>query len=257
VDGVQEARQTCNVARIDAAGMYYRDLNALLRKAASNGVQRIEISNVFGQRYIGTDLNKVVDIEVSGTPGNDLGAFLNGPRVIVRGNAQDGCGNTMNDGEIVIHGHAGDTVGLSARGGKIFVRDYVGYRAAIHMKEYGDRRPMTVVGGSGQDFLGEYMAGGVLVVLGLDLRDGEPHRANYIGTGMHGGVIYMRGAVRESQLGKEVGVAGLEDADLAVLSGLVSEFADHFGYDAGALLSADYVKLYPRWLRPYGTLYAY
>ena len=111
-------------------------LNARLREIVADGGSKIELQNVHGQRYIGTDLNKPVEIEIFGTPGNDLGAFMNGPRIIVHGNAQDGCGNTMNEGEIIVHGRAGDTVGLSARGGKIFIREDVGYRAGIHMKEY-------------------------------------------------------------------------------------------------------------------------
>jgi glutamate synthase domain-containing protein 3 len=245
------------VVKIDAAGVYYRDLNTRLREVVSNGTRQIEVQNVFGQRYIGTDLNKPVEIEIYGTPGNDLGAFMDGPRVVVYGNAQDGCGNTMNNGEIVVHGHAGDIIGMSARGGKIFVRDYVGYRAAIHMKEYQGKRPLLVVGGTGQDFLGEYMAGGVLVVLGLDLKKGEPHHANFIGTGMHGGVIYLRGTVHDSQLGKEVGTADLDENDYQVLRELLTEFGAHFGHDAERLLKDRFTKLYPRWLRPYGRLYAY
>jgi len=246
-----------SVIKMDAGGVYYRELNANLRKAIINSARRIELHNVHGQRYIGTDLNKPVEIEIFGTPGNDLGAFMNGPRIIVRGNAQDGCGNTMNEGEIVIHGHAGDIIGLSARGGKIFVREDVGYRAGIHMKEYRGRRPALVIGGTAQDFVGEYMAGGVLVLLGLNLKEGENHKANFIGTGMHGGVIYLRGSVEEHQLGKEVGVAQLEAADRQALKQLVGEFAAQFGYDAGEILKHKFIKLFPRWLRPYGRLYAY
>ena len=144
-----------NVAKIDASGVYYKDLNASLREIVSNGTGKIELRNVYGQRYIGTDLDKPVDIEIYGTPGNDLGAFMNGPRITVHGNAQDGCGNTMNEGEIIVHGHAGDIIGLSARGGKIFVKDGVGYRAGIHMKEYKEKKPKLVIGGTAQDFCGE------------------------------------------------------------------------------------------------------
>jgi glutamate synthase domain-containing protein 3 len=246
-----------SVVKMDAGGVYYRELNANLRKAMTDSVRRIELRNVYGQRYIGTDLDRPVEIEIFGTPGNDLGAFMNGPRIIVRGNAQDGCGNTMNDGEIIIHGHAGDIIGLSARGGKIFVREDVGYRAGIHMKEYRDRKPALVIGGTAQDFVGEYMAGGVLILLGLNLKEGENHKANFIGTGMHGGVIYLRGSVEEHQLGKEVGVAQLEEADHKVLKQLVGEFAAHFDYDADEILKHKFIKLFPRWLRPYGRLYAY
>jgi glutamate synthase domain-containing protein 3 len=242
---------------IDAKGIFYRELNAKLRQAVSNGTQKIELRNVYGQRYIGTDLDKPVEIKIFGTPGNDLGAFMDSPRIIVHGNAQDGCGNTMNNGEIIIHGHAGDILGLSARGGKIFVREDVGYRAGIHMKEYQDKKPMVVVGGTAQDFLGEYMAGGILVLLGLTLKKRERHKANFIGTGMHGGVIYIRGDVEEFQLGKEVGVTELDENDHSVLGQFVGEFAAHFGYGAKAILGHKFIKLFPRWLRPYGRLYAY
>jgi glutamate synthase domain-containing protein 3 len=243
--------------KIDASGIHYRELNTRLREAVSNGTQKIELRNVYGQRYIGTDLDRPVELEIFGTPGNDLGTFMNGPRIIVHGNAQDGCGNTMNEGEIIVHGHAGDIIGLSARGGKIFVREGVGYRAGIHMKEYEEKRPVIVIGGTAQDFLGEYMAGGVLILLGLDLGEDEPHRARFIGTGMHGGVIYLRGNIKNYQLGKEVGTARLKDEDYEVLRRHVGEFAAHFGYNAEEILEHRFIKLFPRWLRPYGRLYAY
>jgi glutamate synthase domain-containing protein 3 len=242
---------------IDARGILYRELNAKLRQAVSNGTQKIELRNVYGQRYIGTDLDKPVEIEIFGTPGNDLGAFMDSPRIIVRGNAQDGCGNTMNNGEIIIHGHAGDILGLSARGGKIFVREDVGYRAGIHMKEYQDKKPMVVVGGTAQDFLGEYMAGGILILLGLNVKERESHKANFIGTGMHGGTIYIRGDVEEFQLGKEVGVAELDENDYSVLKKLIGEFASHFDYNTEEILKHKFIKLFPLYLRPYGRLYAY
>jgi glutamate synthase domain-containing protein 3 len=242
---------------IDANGVYYKDLNTGLREALAKGVQKIELRNVQGQRYIGTSLGKPVEIEVFGTPGNDLGAFMNGPRIIVHGNAQDGCGNTMNEGEIIVYGRAGDTVGLSARGGKIFIREDVGYRAGIHMKEYQGKRPVIVIGGTAQDFCGEYMAGGVLVLLGLDLREGENHRAKFMGTGMHGGIIYLRGNISDYQLGKEVGVTELEMSDRVTLEKYINEYTGYFGGDREKILSGKFLKLYPRWLRPYGQLYAY
>ena len=129
--------------------------------------------------------------------------------------------------------------------------------SAMRIEKPMIKKPALVIGGTAQDFVGEYMAGGVLILLGLNLKEGENHRANFIGTGMHGGVIYLRGSVEEHQLGKEVGVAQLEDADLKVLKQLVGEFAAHFGYDAGEILKHKFVKLFLRWLRPYGRLYAY
>ena len=246
-----------SIIKIDTSGIHYRELNARLRNMVSNGTERIELYNVHGQRYIGTDLDKPVKIEITGTPGNDLGVFMDGPKIIVHGNAQDGCGNTMNSGEIIVHGHAGDIVGMSARGGKIFVRDDVGYRAGIHMKEYLDRKPALVIGGTAQDFLGEYMAGGILILLGLNLNEGEQQKANFIGTGMHGGVIYLRGNVESYQLGKEVGTAELKQGDYQTLEKHVGEFASHFGYNVEEILRQKFTKLFPRWLRPYGRIYAH
>jgi glutamate synthase domain-containing protein 3 len=246
-----------SIVEINASGILTRELNTRLRKVVDNGTKKIELRNVYGQRYIGTDLGKPVEIEIFGTPGNDLGSFMDGPRIIVHGNAQDGCGNTMNDGEIIVHGHAGDITGLSARGGKIFVRDGVGYRAGIHMKEYGDKKPVLVIGGTAQDFLGEYMAGGILIILGLNLKEGEMHLAHYVGTGMHGGVIYLRGNVADFQLGKEVGTADLDENDRLNLEKYVCEFASHFGYNAREILKHKFTKLFPLYLRPYGRLYAY
>jgi glutamate synthase domain-containing protein 3 len=244
-----------NVAKIDAYGVYYRNLNTLLRRLDGNGIEKIELRNVYGQRYIGTDLDGHISIDVYGTPGNDLGALMRGPKITVHGNVQDGCGNTMDHGQIVVHGRAGDLVGHSMRGGKIFIRDDAGYRVGIHMKEYRDKRPLIVIGGTAQDFLGEYMAGGVLVVLGLNLNEGKHHNARFVGTGMHGGIIYIRGEVHH--LGKEVEVVDLEEDDRLLLRSLVDEFCSHFGFDADKILDYKFSKLIPISHRPYGGLYAY
>ena len=244
-----------DVWRVDASGVHYRDLNGLLRKLNDNGARKIELHGVHGQRYIGTDLQKEVEIDVYGTPGNDLGAFMDGPRLVIHGNAQDGCGNTMNDGRIIVHGHAGDITGYSMRGGRIFVRDDVGYRAGIHMKEYIGRRPFLVVGGTAQDFLGEYMAGGVLVVLGLNLKSETQHTARFVGTGMHGGTVYIRGRV--AHLANDVEIADIQDDDRRLLRSLAYEFCRYFKFDAEEILGDRFCKIIPVSNRPYGKLYAY
>ena len=247
-----------SVRSIDATGMHYRELNTLLREAVNGGgASQIEIVNVYGQRYIGTDLRSDVEIHIRGTPGNDLAAFMDGPRITVHGNAQDGCGNTMNEGEVVIHGRAGDVTGHSMRGGTIWVRDDVGYRVGIHMKAYQDKRPIVVIGGTAQHFLGEYMAGGVLLVLGLTLEPGQSHEASYIGTGMHGGAMYIRGELADHQIGKGVGRVPLEEDDISLIRDLVEGYVSRFGGDSDEILSEPILKLVPLSLRPYGRLYAY
>jgi glutamate synthase domain-containing protein 3 len=246
---------------IDATGIETKELNDRLRELMLSGANTVALKNVCGQRYIGTRLyspeHKRMEIEIFGTPGNDLGAFLYGHRLTVHGNAQDGVGNTMDAGEIDVHGRAGDVLGMSMRGGKIFIRDNVGYRTALHMKEYEDKRPIIVIGGTAQDFLGEYMAGGIVMLLGLD---GRPHKANFIGTGMHGGVIYLRGAVDKMQLGGQVEISALEEKDWNIVDKCISEFIERFPelhMSKDGILKEEFIRLTPKSKRPYGKLYTY
>ncbi len=119
--------------------------------------------------------------------------FMSGPTIIVHGNADHAPGNTMDKGKVIIHGSAGDAVAHSMRGGRVYVRDNIGYRGGIHMKQYMEKRPILVVGGSARAFLGEYMAGGLLIVLGLN--GVIPVSERGVGSGIHGGEIIVRGMV--------------------------------------------------------------
>jgi glutamate synthase domain-containing protein 3 len=244
-------------ATIDAAGVYYRAMNEQVRAAIAQGAKRVVLRNVCGQRYIGGGLRQDVTIEIHGTPGNDLAVFMDGPTIIVHANGQDGVGNTMTQGQIILHGCAGDLLAHSLRGGRIFVRDGAGYRVGIHMKQYHEPVPAVVIGGCVGDYAAEYMAGGVLVVLGLSREEGRGLAGNYLGTGMHGGAIYLRGDIRDDQMGKEISRVPLDDADRTRLETLVGQYAAHFGMNASEILSAAFVKLAATSTRPYGRLYVY
>lgn len=242
--------------KIDAQGIYYRDLNLQIRDAVAAGAEKIELHNVNGQYFIGDGINKAVTITVNGVPGNDLAAFMNGATIIVKENAQDNIGNTMNAGKVVVHGHAGDVLGYGMRGGRIHIRKDVGYRVGIHMKSYQDNKPVLVAGGNAGDFFGEYMAGGVLILLGMFTDDPAKAKHGYLfGTGMHGGVIYVRGGVDESRLAKEVGVFELDEADHTDLAGYIKEYCKDFAIDAQEVLKERFVKVLPRSKRPYGNMY--
>lgn len=246
---------------IDAADLATKELNGSIRDLMLAGIKKVMLKNVCGQRYIGTRLysqeHREIEIEIFGTPGNDLGAFLFGHKIRVHGNAQDGVGNTMDAGEIIVEGRAGDVLGFSMRGGKIFVRDSVGYRTALHMKEYENKRPVVVIGGTSQDFLGEYMAGGIVILLGLG---SIVHKGNFLGTGMHGGAIYLRGTVDKTQVGDQVEISPLDDADREILERYISEFIERFpdlGLNKEQIMQDEFTRLSARSKRPYGKLYAY
>lgn len=260
---------------LDAAGLHYKELNDRVHRAAAEGARVIEIRNANGHRYIGAGLRSDVRIRIHGTAGNDLGVFMDGPTIEVFGNAQEGAGNTMNGGRIVVHGDAGQITGLSMRSGRIYVRGSVGYRSGIHMKGYQDRVPVIVIGGQAGAFLGEYMAGGRLYVLGLTPAPACPADPDasarswrlptrcrslvgmYTGTGMHGGVIYVRGQVDPRLCGKEALISPADEGDLEVIRADVEDFAACFGLNAVEILAADFTRLAPKSHRPYGKNYAY
>lgn len=175
------------MTHITAGDMHFKALNDLVRDTADDIVV---IDRCLGQRYIGSGLSHK-KLVINGTPGNALGAYLDGCLPLWCGESQDATGDTMNDGVICIHGCAGDATGYAMRGGTILVEGSTGYRAGIHMKAYEHRLPTLVIGGKAGSFLGEYQAGGLIVVLNLTDGDGR-FSCNFCGTGMHGGKIVVR-----------------------------------------------------------------
>ena len=243
---------------IDARGIYYRDLNEQIYSAVKNGCTHIILKNVNGQRYIGGSITAPVTVDVYGTAGQDLASFMKGPLLTVYGNAQDGVSNTMDEGKVIIHGMAGDVLGYGMRGGRVYVGGDVGYRVGIHMKEYLDKVPIIVVGGKAGDFLGEYMAGGIIIVLGvMGEKDERPLTGNYLGTGMHGGAIYVRGKVKDYQLGKGLSPNPLNDKDKKLIKECVKDFCKYMNLDSKEVLKEEFIKVMPYTHRPYGNMYAY
>ncbi len=241
---------------IDAKNVYYRALNETIRSAIKNHNKDLVIENVCGQYYIGTGLSDPdVTLTIHGVPGNDLGAFMNGPKIIVHDDAQDGLGNTMNGGRIVVYGSAGDVLAYSMRGGSIFVEKDVGYRACIHMKAYKDMNPTVVVGGCAGAFMGEYMAGGTLILLGLTKDKNKAVTGNYLATGMHGGSIFIRGEVDDNLLWNQAMTIKPTDEDYKVIQENVKEFCNIFKNDYNKIMKEEFVKVVPKSTRPYGHLY--
>ena len=151
---------------IEAGLTRYEAVNEEIEKQLKKQ-NKVTVKDVNGQRYIGCALDEGKTVEVYGTPGNDMACYLNGGRVVVYGNCQDAVGNTMGGGEIVVHGHSGDAMGYGMRDGQIYIRDNVACRGGIHMKEFRQMRPVLVIGKNAGSFLGGYMAGGTIVLLGL------------------------------------------------------------------------------------------
>ena len=170
---------------IQAKDMDHNFINKALRYT-----EDCVIEGCCGQRFIAAGM-KDKNIEIHGVPGTAPGAYLNVGTLTVMGNAQDAVGDTMNDGTIIVHGNIGDAAGYAMRGGKIYVKGNAGYRAGIHMKAYKEKVPVMVIGGKAGSFLGEYQAGGIIVVLNM-LHPGDKIVGFFPCTGMHGGKMFLR-----------------------------------------------------------------
>ena len=234
--------------KIFAGGMHYSALNAAVRASQENN---IEIMNCVGQRYIGAGLSER-HIFIHGTPGNALGAYLNGAEVRIDGNVQEATGDTMNAGVIEVHGSAGHATGYTMRGGKIFIEGDVGYRCGIHMKAFRIQKPAIVIGGRAGSFLGEYQAGGTIIVLG-DRLNGKPVVGNFCGTGMHGGEIWLRTDELTAALPEQVKSERVTLSDEA--ASLIREWCARFGREEKSYLSAVYYRLTPNADNPYRQMY--
>jgi len=251
-----------------AKNLHFKELNERIKAAGTY----VHIEDCYGQRFIGSALSGKT-LSINGTPGNALGCYLDGAVIEVHGNAQDATGDTMNDGKIIIHGNAGDALGYAMRGGSIFVKGNAGYRTGIHMKEYCskeqniDKKPVIVIGGKAGSFLGEYLAGGLIIVLGIGIDDESQQAAaqqsaapisNFTGTGMHGGKIFIRTKKTLAELPPLPAQVTAEIAtkdDLKEIEPFVKEFAANFKTDAASLLKDQFYVLKPNAKNPYKQLY--
>lgn len=232
--------------------MHFKDLNGLVRDSSE---KNITIDDCMGQRYIGA-ASSGKKITVNGTPGNALGCYLNGSDIIVNGNAQDATGDTMNTGRIIVHGNCGDTTGYGMRGGKIFARGDSGYRTGIHMKSYLDNPPVIIIGGAAGTFLGEYQAGGYIIVLGMNTRKSSIV-GNFCGTGMHGGKMLLRCSLGDipPSMPAQVKAEKAAKEDLAEVDGYIDEYCKLFREDKDDIMNHEFVLITPNSANPYDDLY--
>ena len=235
---------------INAANLNYKAVNEALRKGDRDCI----IQGCCGQRFLAAGMSDK-NLTITGIPGNALGVYLNGAQITVNTNAQDAVGDTMNEGKILIHGNIGDAAGYAMRGGKIYIQGNAGYRAGIHMKAYKEKVPVMIIGGCAGSFLGEYQAGGIIIVLGLHKGD-KRIVGNFPCTGMHGGKMFLRGNCENISFPKQVTARSAAPDDLEEIRNYLSEYCTDFGYSMEDLLSVPFTVVTPDSKNPYKQMYA-
>ena len=227
----------------------FRAINDAIRQSDGD----ITLTACVGQRFIGAGMSGV-SVKIEGVPGNALGAYLNVAEITVDGNAQDAVGDTMNEGRIIIHGNIGDAAGYAMRGGCIYVKGNAGYRAGIHMKAYKEKVPVMVIGGCAGSFLGEYQAGGLIIVLGLE-SDGKRIVGNFPCTGMHGGKMILRSDCQDITFPDQVSAKPASPEELCEIKQYVTEYCRLFGKEESEVMDAPFTVITPDSSNPYKQLY--
>ena len=235
---------------IYAKGIQSKQLNEIIRSCKDD---KVVIRGVNGQRFIACGLDGK-DITAVGTIGNGAGAYMEGGVLRVDGSAQDAAGDTMNGGEIYVGGRCGDAAGYAMCGGRIFIKGDVGYRAGVHMKQYGEHKPVIVVGGTAGCFLGEYLAGGVIAV--LNLQNSPAPVGEDMARGMHGGRIYVRGKVTVP-LPVSVTARAASEEDMLEIKPYLASFCTAFGGSVKELMKEEFTLILPAAGNPYKRLYVH
>jgi glutamate synthase domain-containing protein 3 len=234
--------------KLNVQGLDYTAINELIR----NQKRDCTLDNCCGQRFIAAGMADK-KITLNGVPGNALGAYLNGAVITVNGNAQDAVGDTMNEGKIIVNGNIGDTAGYAMRGGRIYVRGNAGYRAGIHMKEYKEKVPLMIIGGTAGSFLGEYQAGGMIIVLNLEKK--EKIVSNFTCTGMHGGKMYLRSDCKNIVFPNQVTAKRADENDLKQLRKHLTEYCRLFSLNIDEVLDSPFTVVSPDSKNPYKQMY--
>ena len=149
-----------------------------------------EVTRIFGPEGLP---DHTIDVNLTGTAGQSLGAFLpRGVSITLLGDANDYVGKGLSGGRIIVRPDenspsqapgvktqviAGNTIGYGATSGEIYLRGRVGERFAVR-----NSGALMVTEGTG-DHACEYMTGGRVVILGRTGRN--------VGAGMSGGIAYL------------------------------------------------------------------
>ncbi len=183
-----------------------------------------------------------VVLDLTGSAGQSLGAFLPaGLTVRLAGDANDYVAKGLSGGRVIVvpppgapfdAAHniiAGNVIAYGATSGELFITGVVGERCAVR-----NSGATVVVEGTG-DHAGEYMTGGYLVILGPTGRN--------LAAGMSGGTIFLwdpDDRVHDALSAGVYEIDPLEAADEAVLTGILTRYADETGSERARSLLKDW-----------------
>ena len=244
--------QTLDARLIEAAEAALTDRTPVAIRAEIHNTDRTAGTMLGSEvtRRIGPDglPPGTIDITLTGTAGQSLGAFLPaGVSITLHGDANDYVGKGLSGGTVVVrpdaqsgHGErpqviAGNTIGYGATSGELFLRGTVGERFAVR-----NSGALMICEGAG-DHAMEYMTGGRVVVLGPTGRN--------VAAGMSGGIGYLLDAPTSVVNPELVDLGGLDEAEAAWLGGVLADHVARTASTIAASLLADWPTAAARFTR--------
>ena len=110
----------------------------------------------------------------------------------------------------------------------------------------------VVIGETAGSFLGEYQAGGLIIV--LNLANSRP-TGFFTGTGMHGGKMFIRTEKSPENLSPKIEAKKASKADLKEIQKYIEEFCRLFSKDKDEILNSSFYVITPDSNNPYKELY--
>lgn len=210
-----------------------RVLEERLQEAVAKGHRRIEVV-AYGQHGIGGRLwragREPLHIRVTGHSGQRLGSMgFAGTRIENMGPASDDVGWLNAGAEIVVHGNAANGAANAMAQGRIYVAGSIGARG-MTMTKHNPRfdPPELWVLGSAGDYFGEFLAGGIAVICGVEAQSPD----NVLGyrplVGMVGGKVFFRGP-HGGYSKTDARLMPISDADWQWLDENLKRFLDAIG----------------------------
>ncbi len=187
--------------KMDGNRLDTRILEERIQEAVAGGYRHLTVQ-AYGQHGIGGRLWRAGDdpvhVRVEGHSGQRLGS-LGFPNTVIEvdGPVSDDVGWLNAGAHIVVRGHAGNGACNAMAQGKVFVAGNIGSRGMTMTKQNPRFAPPELwVLGSVGDYFGEFMAGGIAVICGVNSQDPGSILGHRPLVGMVGGKVFFRGPHR-------------------------------------------------------------
>ena len=169
------------MVKLDASNKTTREINIALRAVADRG-DEVVVSHPAARHNLGVCLLSKCKITFEGSVGYYCASMLDGPEILVKGNAGWGFGEHLFSGSVRLTQNASLAAAASIKGGEVVIEGDVGARAGISMKG-----GLLAVGGNAGYLTGFIMQKGHIIVCG-DIGDA-------VGDSMYEGLIFAGGKV--------------------------------------------------------------